>query len=480
MSFARVDVRSQPRPERDFLSVGIDVGTTTTQVVFSRLAVADVARPQQVPRLEITEKSIVHLGQPSLTPLLSADEVDAEALAELVAAEYAHAGVDSSQVETGAVIVTGETARTRNADRILQALASAAGDFVVTVAGPNAEARISGLGSGAGQWSAEHYTQVTTVDIGGGTSNAAVFVSGEHRAASAAAVGGRIVQIDSQGTITHLAPPAAAIGTAAGIELRVGARLTLEQLERLCDVMADRVADLVHGVAMEPELQLTAPLGPPPSAVLFLSGGVGTCYYQRLPAGSVGDVARYGDLGPLLAARLRLNPRLAALDILEPAETIQATVLGAAGQTVTISGSTIWMADAVLPLRNIPVIDPGPLDGPGGFGAAVRAALVRRELESDTKAAVVVEVPAGVDFDGISRLADNIVDTSTTGQPLVLVLERDYGQVLGQAIHVRVPDLPLLVIDQIGLGDGDFVDIGDAVFGGRAVPVSIKTLVFYD
>ena len=38
---------------REVLSVGIDVGTTTTQVVFSRLILLDVARPGQVPRIQV-------------------------------------------------------------------------------------------------------------------------------------------------------------------------------------------------------------------------------------------------------------------------------------------------------------------------------------------------------------------------------------------------------------------------------------------
>jgi len=157
-----------PPLQREVLSVGIDVGTTTTQVVFSRLVLHDVARPGQVPRIQVDEKDVVHHGEVHLTPLLGPDEVDAAALADLVRAEYARAGVAPSAIETGAVIITGETARTRNADAILAALSKAAGDFVVTVAGPNAEAQIAGRGSGVARWSADHYEQVTSVDVGGG------------------------------------------------------------------------------------------------------------------------------------------------------------------------------------------------------------------------------------------------------------------------------------------------------------------------
>src|SRR5680860_58681 len=138
-----------PIAQREVLSVGIDVGTTTTQVVFSRLVLHDVARPGQVPRIQVDEKSVVHRGEIHTTPLSAPDEVDAEALAALVKQEYETAGVSPGSIETGAVIITGETARTRNADAILRALSAGAGDFVVTIAGPNAEAQIAGRGSGA-------------------------------------------------------------------------------------------------------------------------------------------------------------------------------------------------------------------------------------------------------------------------------------------------------------------------------------------
>ena len=132
-----------PRASREVLSVGIDVGTTTTQVVFSQLSLQDVARPGQVPRIQVDERSVVFRSDVHRTPLRSPDEVDAAALADLVARDYALAGIDRSAIETGAVIITGETARTSNADAILTALSATAGDFVVTVAGPNAEAQIA-------------------------------------------------------------------------------------------------------------------------------------------------------------------------------------------------------------------------------------------------------------------------------------------------------------------------------------------------
>lgn len=472
---------------RALCSVGIDVGTTTTQVVFSDLVVRSRARLGAVPRLEVTARAVRYQGPTYLTPLTSPDEVDVEALVAIVRDEYRAAGVDAREVDTGAVIITGETARARNADAILEALADLAGDFVVTVAGPNVEAQIAARGSGAAAWSAERYTQVVNVDIGGGSSNAAVFESGRHLGSAASAVGGRQLQLDPvSGVVTAIAPPGRALVEALGLPLAVGRRAELPALERFCDAMADVIVGLALGretelgrlVALTPPLPLT----PTPSAV-FLSGGVGSCYYDQLPAGSLSEVARFGDVGPLLARALQRHPQLGALPVLEPEETIRATVLGAASQTVTLSGSTIWASEELLPLRNLPVVEPHLDDVPTSaeLAAAIAAAARRWDAERDVVLALALPLPNRLDYPGLRSIAEGIVAYSetATARPVVLVIEHDYAQSLGQTIQSLHPDLPLIAIDQIGLGEGDFIDIGQPILDGRVVPVSVKTLVFY-
>jgi ethanolamine utilization protein EutA len=142
---------------REMLSVGIDIGTTTTQVVFSRVQIHDVARPGQVPRLQVGAKHVLHESQIYFTPLKTPEEVDVQRLSDIVINEYRTTGLQPHDIETGAVIITGEIARTHNADTILKALSEIAGDFVVTVAGPNVEAQIAGRGSGAAAYSLDRY-----------------------------------------------------------------------------------------------------------------------------------------------------------------------------------------------------------------------------------------------------------------------------------------------------------------------------------
>lgn len=476
---------------RELLSVGIDVGTTTTQLVLSRLTVRNKRRFGLVPRLDVDAAEVLYVSEAQETPLVSPDEVDVDALTALVRAEYERAGADVASVETGAVIITGETARTRNAEVILNGLSGLAGDFVVTVAGPNVESLIAGRGSGAADWSAERFTAVVNVDIGGGSSNAALFRAGAHVDSSASMVGGRQVRLDrSSGVVTHLAPSGRAISDELGLDLAVGRAPSMRSLRALTDAMADIVVDLCLGkqsplgekVALTDSMTIRDTI-----TAYFISGGVGALYYDEAPAGTLAEVAAYGDVGPLLARSLRENPRWRGLRVERPAQTLRATVLGAASQQVTLSGSTIWAEGEVLPLRNLPVIEP-VIELPF-VRAAVEEGLSTAHRRWDqgggasASVAIALDLPERLDYEQVTALASGIGDFARgaldPGTPLVMVTEQDYAQVLGQTIKASEKHLPLVVIDQIGLGEGDFIDIGEPMLDGRVVPVSVKTLVFY-
>ncbi len=480
------------RSSREMLSVGIDVGTTTTQIVFSNLSIQDTARLGQAPRIQVNARSLVYQSPIHFTPLISPDEVDVERLSALVRDEYRAAGVQPGQIETGAVIITGEAARARNADAILSALSGFAGEFVVTVAGPNVEAQIAGRGSGAAAYSVDHYTQVTNIDIGGGTSNAAIFRLGEHLASSAMAVGGRQIELErSSGIIRHIAPPGRRIVEALNLPLREGGRGDLDSLRRFCEAMADLIVDLATGRETElgRQVQLTPPLrGAEASSVVFFSGGIGAYFYDPVEITNLSDVAIHDDVGPLLAQSLRLNRRLQQLDVRRPPQTLRATVLGAASQTVTLSGSTIWAEQELLPLRNLPVVRPHLTTAadlqPDRLAESIRYAVRRWDVEpSRGQVAIALDLPVHLDYTLLQAIAGGVITYAATdlrpGQPLVLISERDYAQSLGQTIKALRPDLPLLAIDQVGLGEGDFIDIGLPMLDGRVVPLSVKTLIFY-
>ncbi|MCK5826254.1 MAG: ethanolamine ammonia-lyase reactivating factor EutA, partial [Desulfuromusa sp.] len=161
------------------LSVGIDIGTTTTQLVFSRLTLENTASLVSAPHIEIVAKEVIYRSAIHFTPLQTQQEIDARKTRELIEQEYQTAGITPAQVQTGAVIITGEAARKQNAETVLQVLSGFAGEFVVATAGPTLEGIIAGKGAGAAQESKQRTATIVNLDIGGGTTNIAVFRNGD-------------------------------------------------------------------------------------------------------------------------------------------------------------------------------------------------------------------------------------------------------------------------------------------------------------
>ncbi|MEW6085455.1 MAG: ethanolamine ammonia-lyase reactivating factor EutA [Chloroflexota bacterium] len=477
---------------RDLLSVGMDVGTTTTQIVFSRLNLQDVSRPGQIPRINITDRKVIYQSPIVFTPLKDFDTIDADKLNDIVRSEYASAGVDPSQVETGAVIITGETAKKKNADEILRALSGLAGEFVVSVAGPNVESLIAGKGAGAAQYSQQNFATVTNVDIGGGSANSATFQSGELIGAAAMNYGGRILEIEhATGKVRHIAEPAKRILEDLGLRLETGDSPSLEELRRFTDRMADMTVELIEGTnsPLAQKIYLTLPVGVSgKGSVLMFSGGIGHYYYNPIPINSVSDATIHDDVGPLLAESLRKHAVLNTYTIVPPSETLRATVLGASTQTVTLSGSTIWAEKEILPLKNVPVIRPvfgrgDPAPTPAGISRSISDAVTRWDVNLATDPfAIALELDRSLDYESLTQLAGGLNDFANTmpsDRPLIAIIERDYAQALGQTVKGLAPSRALLVIDQIGLSEGDYIDIGTPLMDGRVVPLSVKTLIFY-
>jgi ethanolamine utilization protein EutA len=475
---------------RALLSVGVDVGTTTTQVIFSRLNLQDVARSGQIPRINITDRKVIYQSPIVFTPLIDAQTIDAAKLNEIVRSEYANAGVDPKHVETGAVIITGETAKKKNADEILRALSGLAGEFVVSVAGPNVESMIAGKGAGAAQYSQTNYATVTNVDVGGGSANSATFKSGNLIGAAAMNYGGRILEIEhSSGRVRHIAEPARHILNDIGLRLETGDSPSLEDLRRFTDRMADLTVELIEGTSspLAQKIYLTPPVGVSgKGSVLMFSGGIGHYYYNPIPINSVSDVSIHDDVGPLLAESLRKHAVLNSYQIVPPAETVRATVLGASTQTVTLSGSTIWAEREILPLKNVPVIRPmlASTIEPVSVSRSITEAVTRWDVNLATDPfAIAIELDQSLDYESLTQLANGLKEFSNTmpsDRPLIVVIERDYAQALGQTVKGLAPSRALLVIDQIGLSEGDYIDIGTPLMDGRVVPLSVKTLIFYN
>ncbi|WP_407206644.1 ethanolamine ammonia-lyase reactivating factor EutA [Citrobacter sedlakii] len=462
---------------RQLLSVGIDIGTTTTQVIFSRLELVNRAAVSQVPRYEFIKREISWQSPVFFTPVDKQGGLKEAELRALILEQYQAAGIAPETVDSGAIIITGESAKTRNARGAVMALSQSLGDFVVASAGPHLESVIAGHGAGAQTLSEQRMCRVLNIDIGGGTSNYALFDAGKVTGTACLNVGGRLLETDGQGRVVYAHQPGQKIVAALFGEGTDARTLTVAQVVEVTQRMAELIVEIIDGTPspLAQALMQTALLlaGAKPD-VITLSGGVGECY-RNLPA----DPFCFADIGPLLATALHEHPRLREMNVQFPAQTVRATVIGAGAHTLSLSGSTIWLDDVQLPLRNLPVAIP---QDDADLLHAWQQALIQLDLDPQNDA-YVLALPASLPVRYAALLS--VIDALTAfvarfpnPHPLLVVAEQDFGKALGMLLRPQLQQLPLAVIDEVVVRAGDYIDIGTPLFGGSVVPVTVKSLAF--
>ncbi|MGL4859464.1 MAG: ethanolamine ammonia-lyase reactivating factor EutA, partial [Enterobacteriaceae bacterium] len=229
------------------LSVGIDVGTTTTQLMFSRLELVNRALVSQVPRYEFSKREILYQSPVVLTPINPDGRIEQETLLAFIRQQYGAAGLSEQQIHTGAIIITGETSKARNARSTVLNLAESLGDFVVATAGPHLESIIAGRGSGASELSRTTLQRVLNIDIGGGTANYALFEQGLVAGSACLNVGGRLLQTTTAGKVVRAHAPGLRICQALFGSACDPGQLTLTELEQVAELMADLLYQVISG-----------------------------------------------------------------------------------------------------------------------------------------------------------------------------------------------------------------------------------------
>nr|WP_166756141.1 ethanolamine ammonia-lyase reactivating factor EutA [Modestobacter marinus] len=468
-------------------SVGMDIGSSGTQVVFSRLHLRRIGE-DLTSRYIVVRRETLYRSPVSLTPYASAELIDAEALGSIIDRAYGEARIGPEDVDTGVVILTGEALRRRNAEAIAGVLAERGGELVTATAGHNMEAMLAAYGSGAAKASYDSGRRILNVDIGGGTTKFALLDGGRVVATAAVHVGGRLQVVDGSGTIVRLDPAGRRHARRAGYDWALGDTARDAELAQVAERMADA---LVAAVSADPppevaELFLTPALGDLGAidGVMF-SGGVGEYVYDR-------ETVSFGDLGRPLgrAVRRRVDSGALPYPLLEAGECIRATALGASEYSVQLSGNTGWISDpdALLPRRNLQVVRPryelGESVQPDEIAAAIRAHLVALDADQllhDMALAMSWSgLPSYARLSAFARgLRDGLAERIDAGRPVYVVLDGDVAMTLGRLLRdeLGVPG-EVLVVDGLNLRDFDYIDLGRLRHPSNTVPVTIKSLVF--
>ena len=463
-------------------SVGVDIGSSTSHLVFSRLEMR-----QEGTRYVVVRREILNESEILLTPYLDDLTIDVRTLEKFINRQYERAGLKREDVDTGALILTGVAVRRRNARAIGELFAQEAGRFVAVSAGDSLESTMAAYGSGAVAASARSGGTCMNIDIGGGTSKFAICAKGRVREVTAIDVGARLIVLDGESVVTRIEEAGRFFTAAVGLDPTVGKKMDTSKLPAMASLMADKLFEVMSLSTLSPETRGLLRL-PPLSyrgqidAITF-SGGVSEFIYGRNPG-------NFGDLGPLLASEVKKRAQHLAIPVVEPAAGIRATVIGASQYTIQVSGSTIFIEplDAV-PVRNVPVVVPElPLDGVDidrmAVKRAVEMALSRLDL-TDGKRPVAV----GFHWEGSATFArleafcsgvkDGLEKVLGKGHPLMLVSDGDIGGILG--LHFKEEmrlENPVISIDGIALNEFDYIDIGALIPSSGAVPVVVKSLIF--
>ncbi len=466
-------------------TVGIDIGSSTSHLLFAQI---QLQRETQAlsSRFVVTSRKILWRSPILLTPFLPDGAIDATALGGFIEGAYREAGFTRGDIDSGAVILTGEAIKRKNARAIDELFADEAGKFVCATAGHKLECTLAAHGSGAVRLSKQRSQCLLHVDIGGGTTKLALIDKGKILAVGAIAIGGRLLAQNATGAWTRIDDSARLVAEDIGIAADPSAFADLELRRRIARRLADIAVDCIVGAPLDrlgAALQLTEPLARTvqPTAVSF-SGGVSEYLFGR-------EDREYGDIAKLLADELRREfaTRL-LIPVIDPGQGIRATVIGASQYTVQVSGKTIYLPDSsVLPVHGVPVVRvafnlSGEID-PQAIAAAIRRALERMDLTPRSRLALAFSWKGNPEHARLYAAACGIVCGLSEGghrdELLLLMIDGDVGKTFGHLLEEELGFSGKLVsIDGVHLHDLDFVDVGALYDPPGVVPVVIKSLLF--
>jgi ethanolamine utilization protein EutA len=467
------------------LSVGIDVGSSTSHLVFSGLTLRrEQSFMNMSNRFHLINRKLIYEGNIIDTPLLNRFTIDIDAVVKFFEEEYEKAGITTEMVDTGAVIVTGETAKKQNAEEIVKRLSSSSGKFVSAAAGPNFESLLGAMGSGVVDQTLEEGNTVMNIDVGGGTSNLAIASKGQVVSTSCINVGGRLLGIDKDFKIWRIDEPTEFLFKELNLDYKIGDIITEKDVKLVAEKYAKALIEVMKGPAkskiakylmMTEDLDFSNPIDG-----YSFSGGVAEFIY--------GTYNTYEDIGIYLAEEIQILMKKHRLTIVEPKNKIRATVIGAGSFSLSVSGSTCYFDKSILfPLENIPVININIQKenyNPEKLQKEIDTAFRRFDLkEGEDLVALYFKDPIYRNnfylTDFAKAIEQALPNTVTNNKMVILIFDQDMGGSLGIALRRDTAlQTNLICMDELELEEGDWIDIGAPLYSGQAFPVTVKSLVF--
>jgi ethanolamine utilization protein EutA len=466
-------------------TVGIDIGSSTSHLLFAKVALQRQSQGLSS-RFVVIGREIVWRSPILLTPFLPDGTIDAQRLGEFIRQAYRDAGFAREEIDSGAVILTGEAIKRRNARAIDELFAEEAGKFVCATAGHKLESRLAAHGSGAVALSKARNERLLHIDIGGGTTKLALVDKGAIAGLAAFAIGGRLLATDANGAWTRVDDSARLVAEDLAVDTSPRSLADPAVRQRIVQRLAAIAADTILGGPLDKlgeALLLTEklPAAAAPTALTF-SGGVAEYMFGH-------ENEEFGDIAKMLAGALAGElSRRTALSLIDPGQRIRATVIGASQFTVQVSGKTIYLPDPyVLPVHNVPVVLVG-LDLSGEIDASAVAAAIRSktgemDLDRAARMAIAFTWHGDPEYSRLKAMAQAIVQALAPGakrdELLLLMIDGDIGKTFGRLLH-RELNWPgkLVSVDGVQLQDLDYVDVGELIAPPGVVPVVIKSLLF--
>jgi ethanolamine utilization protein EutA len=470
------------------LSVGIDIGSSGTQVIFSRVHMRRLSE-DLTSRYYVVGRETVYQSPVALTPYVDEKRIDDQAVGQIIDAAYEGAGIHPDDIDTGAVILTGEALRRENAQGIADVIADMGGEFVCATAGHHMESLLAAFGSGAAKTSHDLKQPVLNIDIGGGTTKLALVEGGKVVHTAAIHIGGRLAVVDDEGRLIRLDPTGQELARNAGHPWTLGQKVSDAALDEVAAWMADAVIAVLTESPAPPAVEhlwLTEPLEPVHGlAGVMFSGGVGEYVYGR-------EQRDFYDLGRRLghALKRRIEAGRFPHALLPAGECIRATAIGASEYSVQLSGNTVYISNPaeLLPRKNLQVLQPdvalGETIDPARVTQAIRRHFDAFDLrEGEAEVALAFRWQGPPSYSRLSALARGIVEamplTVLESRPIFLIFDGDVAQTLGGILKEEwALASEVLVLDGISLWDFDYVDLGRVRMPSYTVPVTIKSLLF--